>query len=454
MTSIFVSYSHDSDEHAARVAAFVQELRGLGFECMFDQSVESPHEGWGTWTSKSIASADFVLIVCTEGYTKELEGRGGGRLLERNIIAEAILRERGSSRFIPVVFDPADARFRPLEWTGSYYELSNAGHRRRMFARLSKGRPVDDPSSRETTARAEGGASTGSRGPRSTKEWKTAVAKLTRVLAAGPKTFVEALAQALGVPATTPMEAELPNAQRTRAKQTAIAIDKLGHGLGAAKALMEACCDALFDVDDEHPEDSRSASALARDLVFEWLPRRWCGDGTQVTEIERLEPSVVGSCTDLDVRSTDELATEIHVADVDLRGLGIEQLARESGGHHYVPTYSMPLSPVLRAEMMESKDAVMLVADDLASQVPVQLHQHATPEDLRERVREKMRAERRFRKGRYLVNEKAMLSDDEQSKLKKLYPALRIVNLTGGTSPEEAYVVDMLKQILQRLHET
>ena len=287
------------------------------------------------------------------------------------------------------------------------------------------------------------------RGMVSIPSWKNAIPKISRVLTAGPKTFADALGRALGVPSMTPVDASHEHAHRKRAKQLAQAIDELGHGPSAAVALVDACNTALLEVDDEHPDDSRSATTVVCDLVFEWLPRRG-DDGTRVEQIDR--SSIEGACNDLSFSSADQLTTEIRVAGVDGRTLGI---VRKPGanGFYYELTHRLPLLSTLRSEMAESSDAVTLVADDIAAQVP-QLDENATEEDLRVLVGQQMQVERKTRKGRYLVNEEAVLSDDEQKGLKAIYPALRIVNLTGGTPAQEAYVVKMLEHFVKRPQNT
>ena len=43
---IFISYSHDSSRHQARVSALSNRLRADGFDCNIDQYEVSPDEGW------------------------------------------------------------------------------------------------------------------------------------------------------------------------------------------------------------------------------------------------------------------------------------------------------------------------------------------------------------------------------------------------------------------------
>jgi hypothetical protein len=80
---VFISYSHDSSNHAERVLALSDRLRKDGIDCHIDQYEMFPAEGWPRWMENRIEWADFVLVVCTEIYNlrfrgKALSGQGKG----------------------------------------------------------------------------------------------------------------------------------------------------------------------------------------------------------------------------------------------------------------------------------------------------------------------------------------------------------------------------------------
>jgi TIR domain-containing protein len=70
----FISYSHDSTEHADRVLELSNRLRADGIDCTIDQYEVSPAEGWPKWMDRQIAKSDFVLVVCTETYYRRVTG--------------------------------------------------------------------------------------------------------------------------------------------------------------------------------------------------------------------------------------------------------------------------------------------------------------------------------------------------------------------------------------------
>lgn len=118
---VLISYSHESDEHIARVLRLADALRSHGIDAMIDQYDPKPAEGWHKWTKRQIATSTYVLVVCTEAYKKRAEGDerdderdGGGRGVawESSLIQSHLYKNpQQKSRFIPVVFRAKDEDF-------------------------------------------------------------------------------------------------------------------------------------------------------------------------------------------------------------------------------------------------------------------------------------------------------------------------------------------------------
>ena len=120
----FISYSQDSPEHAGRVRALADRLRGDGVDCTIDQYEPHPKEPWPRWMDRQIEEADFVLVVCTETYLRRAEGRekpgsGLGVTLESVLIVQD-LYEAGmwNEKFIPVLFEGVSVRSIPKPLRG------------------------------------------------------------------------------------------------------------------------------------------------------------------------------------------------------------------------------------------------------------------------------------------------------------------------------------------------
>jgi hypothetical protein len=108
-TRVFISYSHESEQHRSWVLALADRLRGDEIDAWIDRYAEAPVEGWPRWIRRQIEESDFVLCVCTAAYRRAFDGyndpeRGLGVNNEGFIILQD-LYDRGnlSERYIPVL---------------------------------------------------------------------------------------------------------------------------------------------------------------------------------------------------------------------------------------------------------------------------------------------------------------------------------------------------------------
>lgn len=107
---VFISYTHDSQNHLNRVLAFSNKLRTEGIDAILDQYEESPTEGWPRWMDRQIRNADYVIMICTPLYFKRVMGEenpgvGLGGIWESGLIYQHLYNDGGiNNKFIPVLF--------------------------------------------------------------------------------------------------------------------------------------------------------------------------------------------------------------------------------------------------------------------------------------------------------------------------------------------------------------
>lgn|GEM_PF-4582360 len=129
---VFISYSHDSDEHRQRVLALSDRLNKSGLNCDIDQYINgSPEEGWPLWMERMLETASYVLVICTETYLnrvqrKEKQGIGKGVKWESLLTYQDIYDNDGLNRkFVPIVYTADDTTFIPKPLRAvSHYNLS------------------------------------------------------------------------------------------------------------------------------------------------------------------------------------------------------------------------------------------------------------------------------------------------------------------------------------------
>ncbi len=149
---VFVSYSHDSEQHADRVLALANRLRRDGIDCCLDQYEPHPPEGWPLWMERQVEQADFVLVVCTESYSRrdigrEKPGVGRGVRFESVLIRDDLYdAAMWNEKFIPVFFGSAAEQYviKPLRGVARYDLQSDEGYIR-LHKRLTNTPDVFKP---------------------------------------------------------------------------------------------------------------------------------------------------------------------------------------------------------------------------------------------------------------------------------------------------------------------
>lgn len=109
---VFISYTHDSEEHKTNVLGLADTLRSDGINVIIDQYYPNPPHGWPNWMATQIHDADFVLCICTESYYNRVTGKesdnktGLGSKWEGSIITQALYESGGESqKFIPILLN-------------------------------------------------------------------------------------------------------------------------------------------------------------------------------------------------------------------------------------------------------------------------------------------------------------------------------------------------------------
>jgi tetratricopeptide (TPR) repeat protein len=144
-TRALLCYSHDSEDHRARVLALAQRLRNDGVDAWLDQFEPAPPQGWPRWLREQVERADFIILVCTPAYRRSFEGSRNAET-QRQASWEGLLVEQlhYEGRFdletlIPVLFDGADLLDIPTSLrAGTHHQLDDdyEGLRRRLLGQL------------------------------------------------------------------------------------------------------------------------------------------------------------------------------------------------------------------------------------------------------------------------------------------------------------------------------
>jgi hypothetical protein len=100
---VFISYSHDSKEHKAWVAGFARRLVDKGVDLLFDQWDLGPGDDVPKFMERAVATANRVLMICTEPYVRKADDGKGGVGYEAMVVTGELVRDLGTNKFIPIV---------------------------------------------------------------------------------------------------------------------------------------------------------------------------------------------------------------------------------------------------------------------------------------------------------------------------------------------------------------
>ena len=116
----FVSYSHDSREHRKWVLELSTKLVSNGIDVTLDQWDLRPGDDVARFMEVGVRESDRVLVICTPQYVKKANEGTGGVGYERLIVTAHLVRDLGSTKFIPIVRDASDEAKVP-EFLGNRY---------------------------------------------------------------------------------------------------------------------------------------------------------------------------------------------------------------------------------------------------------------------------------------------------------------------------------------------
>ncbi|MBI1673838.1 toll/interleukin-1 receptor domain-containing protein [Shewanella sp. M16] len=100
---VFISYSHDSQEHKKWVLDLATRLRNSGVDAIIDQWELRPGDDLPHFMETHLANSDYVAMVCTDKYVDKANAGTGGVGYEKMIITADLLSHIDSNKVVPVI---------------------------------------------------------------------------------------------------------------------------------------------------------------------------------------------------------------------------------------------------------------------------------------------------------------------------------------------------------------
>lgn len=102
-SQVFVSYSHDDEDHKSWVLKLATRLRSNSVEVILDQWNLSLGKDLAAFMEHGLPGSRRVLCICSEKYVKKANDKIGGVGYEKQIMTSELLRGLNSDWIIPIV---------------------------------------------------------------------------------------------------------------------------------------------------------------------------------------------------------------------------------------------------------------------------------------------------------------------------------------------------------------
>ena len=100
---VFVSYSHDGEEHSAWVLQLATRLRRNGVDVILDRWNAGLGQDLATFMEKGLTRSHRVLCICSQAYVAKANAGSGGVGYEKQIITAKLFADLHQKWVIPVI---------------------------------------------------------------------------------------------------------------------------------------------------------------------------------------------------------------------------------------------------------------------------------------------------------------------------------------------------------------
>ncbi len=133
---VFISYSHDTQEHKKWVLDLATRLRGGGVDAIIDQWELRPGDDLPHFVETHLADSDYVIMVCTDRYVEKANKGVGGVGYEKMIITADLFANIDSNKIIPIIRQSGTHNVPTFLKTKLFVDFSHSGDYEYSFDEL------------------------------------------------------------------------------------------------------------------------------------------------------------------------------------------------------------------------------------------------------------------------------------------------------------------------------
>lgn len=118
---VFISYSHDSEEHKEWVLQLATRLRSNGVDVLLDRWNLKLGSNLSAFMEHGLSASQRVICVCSEIYVKKANGGKGGAGYEKQIMSAEYLEDQNKDWVIPLIKNNTTDKKTPAFLGGRQY---------------------------------------------------------------------------------------------------------------------------------------------------------------------------------------------------------------------------------------------------------------------------------------------------------------------------------------------
>ena len=112
--TVFISYSHDNEDHKSWVLKLASDLRSHGVNTILDQWDLRLGSDLRFFMENGLSDANLVLCICSESYVNKVNSGSGGSGYEGMIMTQSLLQNAKTEFVISIVRNNTSSQKVPL----------------------------------------------------------------------------------------------------------------------------------------------------------------------------------------------------------------------------------------------------------------------------------------------------------------------------------------------------
>jgi len=118
---VFISYSHDSDEHKSWVLQLATRLRSNGVNIILDRWNLKLGSDLASFMERGLSKSHRVVCICSDIYVKKANDGKGGAGYEKQIMTAELIKDQNTNCIIPLIKNNPNEKKTPTFLGGRMY---------------------------------------------------------------------------------------------------------------------------------------------------------------------------------------------------------------------------------------------------------------------------------------------------------------------------------------------